>query len=456
MTGLRDYVLVAVLGGLVPASLIRPWVGVLGWFWIAYMVPHSLTWGFGRNLPVAALVGGATLAGFLFTKDRRPLPRSGTMFLVLLFFAHITLSSALAFNPELAWVKWESVSKILLMTLVTLCLFQERARLRYLYLVPALCLGFYGLKSGIWVLRTGGASRLFGPERSFFEDNNTFGLALGMVLPLLLCLSREESRPWLKRLLRVMFAGTIVAVLFTYSRGAFLGLAVVLAVVIWRSPWRLRFATVVVVATLIGAPLLPTALKSRIASISDQESAETRDRSSSGRIEAWHTAWGIAVAHPFFGEGFKALWNTDLWNTYYGNDYLAVRDVHSLYFEVLSEHGILGFLIYLAILLGTFNSLRRVRKRWRDDPEHGYLSRYADMTQLALWPYLIAGAFLGVAYFDLYFLLVGTGILLSQLSVEAEAVSRATNPIPANRVSESRRKGLLATGRQAHQRPRHA
>ena len=71
MTGLRDYILLAVLGGLVPASLFRPWVGVLGWFWIAYMVPHSLTWGFGRTLPLAAIVGGATLVGFVFTSDRR-------------------------------------------------------------------------------------------------------------------------------------------------------------------------------------------------------------------------------------------------------------------------------------------------------------------------------------------------------------------------------------------------
>jgi len=341
MSGLRDYILLVVVGGLVPVSLMRPWIGVLGWFWIAYMVPHALTWGFGRTLPLAALVGGATLAGFLFTKDRRPLPRSLAVALVILFFAHITLSSSLAFNQELAWAKWNWVSKILLMTLVTMCLFQDRTRLRYLYMVPALGLGFYGLKGGIWVLRTGGASRLFGPDKSFFEDNNTFGLALAMVLPLLLYLSREEPRVWLKNLMKGMFAGTIVTVLFTYSRGAFLGLAVTIGVLIWRSPWRLRFATIVLVTTIIAAPLVPAGLKDRIGSISNQESAETRDNSAKGRIEAWTTAWGIAVAHPFFGEGFKALWNTQLWNTYFGNDYLSVRDVHSLYFEILSEHGLM-------------------------------------------------------------------------------------------------------------------
>ena len=456
MTGLRDYILLAVLGGLVPASLFRPWVGVLGWFWIAYMVPHSLTWGFGRTLPLAAIVGGATLVGFVFTNDRRRFPRSVSVFLLLLFFAHITLSSALAYSQELAWAKWNWVSKILVMTLVTLCLFQERTRLRYLYLVPALGLGFYGLKGGLWVLRTGGGSRLFGPEKSFFEDNNTYGLALAMVLPLLLYLSRDEPRRWLRQLMRVMFAGTVIAILFTYSRGAFLGLAIVMGVLIWRSPWRLRFATVVIVVSLLAAPLVPSALKSRIESIADQESSETRDKSSAGRIEAWTTAWGIAVAHPFFGEGFKALWNTQLWNMYYGNDYLVVRDVHSLYFEVLSEHGMLGCALYLAILLSTLGTLARLRRRWRGDPEHGYLSRYAEMTELAIYPFLVAGAFLGVAYFDLYFLYVACAAILAQLSHEAEAAAVATNPTRARLGPEAPRRPFVAADPQRPPRPRHA
>ena len=455
MTGIRDYLLLALLGGLVPASLMRPWIGVLGWFWIAYMVPHALTWGFGRNLPLAALVGGATLAGFFFTKDRRPLPRSWTVFLLLLFSAHITLSSALSYDPGLAWMKWNSVAKMLLMTLVAICLFQDGTRLRYLYLVPALGLGFYGLKGGLFVLRAGGAYRLDGPERSFFADNNTYGLALAMVLPLLLYLARDEPRRWLKRLMRVMFATTVVAILFTYSRGAFVGLVVILGVLIWRSPWRLRFGAVVLVTALIAVPLLPDRLKDRINSISDQEFAETRDNSTTGRIEAWQTAWRIASAHPFFGEGFKALWSTDLWNTYYGRNYLAVRDVHSLYFEILSEHGILGFLIYVGILVNTMATLRRVRKRWRNHPEFGYLSRYADMTQLGIYPFLVAGAFLGVAYFDLYFLFVASGILLSTIGDRVEAATPATAPAAA-RLSSGAVLGAVTPRLRPQGRPRHA
>ena len=429
MSGLRDVVLLIVLIGLVPICAIRPWLGILAWFWVAFMVPHGLTWGFGRTLPIAMAIGGATLLGWLLTKDRKPIPWTFTVIALGLMAAHFTLTTILAYNPEEAWVKWEWVSKALFMTFVTMSLFQDRARLRWLYVVVGLSLGFYGLKGGIWVLRTGGGERVFGPDMSFFADNNTLGLALCMILPILIYLSREEPRRWLKRLMRVVFFFTIIAIVFTYSRGAFLGLLVILAVLIWRSPWRLRFATGLLIGALVAAPLIPDNLWERIKSISDQESAETRDTSVQGRFQAWRTAWNTALDRPFTGAGFRALWNRDIWLTYYdGTDILAIRDAHSLYFEVLGEHGFVGLGLYFVVVASTLLTLRRIRRRWRGHPEQGYLASYAEMTSLCLYPYMVAGAFIGVAYFDLYFMLVATSVILRSLSDEAE---KALAPVPS-------------------------
>jgi probable O-glycosylation ligase (exosortase A-associated) len=270
-----------------------------------------------------------------------------------------------------------------------------------------------------------------GPEMSFFSDNNELGLALCMILPILLYLSREEPRPWLKFVFRATFGMSIVSIFFTYSRGAYLGCMVVLAILIWRSPWRLRFAAAIVTSALIAAPLAPDRLWDRIASIGQQESEETRDDSARGRIEAWTTAWNIAVDRPLTGGGFRALWNGFVWERYYGPGFLKSRDAHSLYFEVLSEHGFLGFALYFAVVISTLAALRRIRKRWRKDPEHGYLSHYAEMTQLCLYPYLVAGAFLTVAYFDIYFHLVASSMVLHALSAKAEATVRAAAPAQA-------------------------
>ena len=156
-----------------------------------------------------------------------------------------------------------------------------------------------------------------GPDLSFFADNNELGLALCMILPILLYLSREEPRPWLKLVFRATFGLTVVSIFFTYSRGAYLGLAVILGILVWRSPWRWRFAVTVVAVALIAAPLIPERLWDRIGSIQQQESAETRDDSAKGRLEAWTTAWNLAVDRPFTGGGFRALHNQFVWGRYY-------------------------------------------------------------------------------------------------------------------------------------------
>ena len=444
MSGIRDIVFIIFWLGLIPVSLIRPWIGVLVWYWLAFMVPHGLTWGFSRTLPVAMAIGGATLVGWLFTKERKPIPLTWTVIGLALLTVHVSLTTVTSFDPELAMEKWTWVIKILLMTFVTMTLFQDRARLRWLYMVTALSLGFYGLKGGIWVFRTGGGERVYGPDMSFFADNNAIGLALCMILPMLLYLSREEPRRWLKRIMQVTFFFTVVAIIFTYSRGAFLGLAIILGVLIWRSPWRVRFAMTVVVCALIAIPLLPQTMTERIESIGDQQSEETRDTSVQGRFEAWRTAWNIAVDHPFTGGGFRTMWNPLVWLRYFDPNMAGSRstDAHSLYFEVLGEHGFLGFGLYILVLGSALVSLRQIRKRWRGHAEYGYLANYAEMTQLCLYPFMVAGAFITVAYIDLYFYFIASNVMLGALSAEAEKAvapeavrgrrpAPATPPVPA-------------------------
>src|SRR5260370_29762132 len=117
---MRDLLLLASLLYLVPVSVARPWVGVLGWFWVSYFVPHSFTWGFGRRLPIAALIGGAPPIGFLFSRGRKPPPRTRSVVLMFLFSVHITITTILAYNPERSWIKWNWGAKGFLLTLLPL------------------------------------------------------------------------------------------------------------------------------------------------------------------------------------------------------------------------------------------------------------------------------------------------------------------------------------------------
>ncbi len=232
---IRDILLTVVVFGLLPICLLRPWIGVLVWSWIGYMNPHRLAWGFARNIPFAFMVAIAVMFGFLFTKDRYSLPRTREVFLLLLLWATFFLSTLFAVYPEDAWEQLNKVSKILLMTFMTLLLFQDQKKVTMLLWVIALSIGFFGLKGGIWGVLTGGQNMVLGPPDSFIAGNTEIGLALNMVLPILLFLRRETSRRWLRHVLLAMFVFSIIAILITYSRGALLGLAAVLSVLFLKS-----------------------------------------------------------------------------------------------------------------------------------------------------------------------------------------------------------------------------
>jgi probable O-glycosylation ligase (exosortase A-associated) len=197
----------------------------------------------------------------------------------------------------------------------------------------------------------------------------------------------------------------------------------------------MRFLTAMLVVGIIAAPLAPQRFWDRLGSISEQESAETRDMSTVGRLQSFETAWNIALHRPLTGAGFRAMWNEDIWAIYFGPNYYKAFDAHSIYFEVLGEHGLLGFGLYFGALVSTLWTLRRLRALWRDHPKHGYISRYAEMTQLSLYPFLLTGAFIPFAYFDLYLLLLATASMLFVLSEEAE---RAEAPSPAPQLRRSR------------------
>mgnify|MGYP000398034823 FL=1 len=232
---LRDLLVTAIVLGSLPFCFARPWIGVVMWYWIAYMNPHRLAWGFAYDFPFAQLVAIATLGGLLFTRDRRPLPMTRETSLLLILWTLFTLSTIFALYPTEAWDMWEKVSKILLFTVLTIVLCQERERLRVLMLTIALSLGFYAVKGAIFALRTGGVHRVQYPSATSMGGNTGLGLALDMALAMFFFLAREETRPWLRRVLQVMGVLAVPSILFSYSRGAVLGFGAVLLALGLRS-----------------------------------------------------------------------------------------------------------------------------------------------------------------------------------------------------------------------------
>lgn len=115
---MRDLVLSLIIFGLLPLCVARPWIGILVWYWFGIMNPHRHTFRWAYDFQWGVLIGGATLLGVVFAKDRKPIPWNSSLVLMLLLMAYFTLTTFFAWAPSYAWPQWNKVAKIVLMTVV--------------------------------------------------------------------------------------------------------------------------------------------------------------------------------------------------------------------------------------------------------------------------------------------------------------------------------------------------
>ncbi len=407
---MRAFIVLTIILGSLPFCVAKPYIGILMWAWISYMNPHRLTWSYDvKYFPVAQCVGIATLVGYLFTKDRDKLPMEREVMLLMLLWAFYTFTSFFGLSTSV-WEEWNRTSKILLFTFMTIILCMDKQKLKSLLLIIAFSIGFYGVKGAIFSILTGGDNRVWGPEQSFIADNNDLGLALLMVIPILLYASNMEENRKLKLLLRISFFSCIITTLFTYSRGTFLGLIVLFLSLLYKSKKKILSALLVGMAIAGAIMFVPEKLFNRIDSIRTYQ----QDSSAMGRINAWYFAWNLALDRPFVGGGFGVSEQSNF--QLYAPDPLNFHASHSIYFEVLGEHGFVGLGLFLALLISSILSVKKMKKNLKHLPPFQWVCNYCDMIELSLIAYMVSGAFLGRAYFDLYYHMISIVVILKVLA----------------------------------------
>jgi probable O-glycosylation ligase (exosortase A-associated) len=407
---MRDYLFLAFVLGMLPLCLFRPYIGGLMWVWIGLMNPHRLTWGIARySFRASEVIGVTTLIGLLVATERGKFPKARETILLICLIGWFTVTTMFALAPQEAWRKWDITAKVFLMTLVTLFLFQDRKKLMYLTATIALSVAFYGIKGGIWGILTGGQYMVLGPASSFIEDNNALAVAELLVIPLLILLLKESGNKWMKLLYLASIPLTLVSVVLSYSRGAFLGLIVLIILFIFHSKRKMLMALICLGAALLAVPFLPQQWTARMETIKTYE----EDPSALGRINAWTFAYRLALDRPLLGGGFETF-NKNLFEIYAPNPSL-VANAHSIYFEVLGEHGFVGLGLFLGLIVSSLLSLRWIKIQSRDIPNLQWVQNYARMIHISLACYLVSGAFLQLAYFDLFYYLIAIIVLLKTI-----------------------------------------
>lgn len=410
---MRDLVVTMLVATLAMYALVRPTIGVLGCTWLSYMNPHRLAWGFAFNFPFVQILGVATLIGMLFSRERKGMVWSPVTIVWLMWVAWLCLTTLFAQNTIEAVPEWERAIKIQAMALMTLLLIREREDIHKLVWVVALSIGFFGIKGGVFTILNGGNYLVWGPPMSFITGNNEIALMLVTVLPLFRYLQVTSTNVWVKRAMLASMLLCGASILGSWSRGALLGAAAMLFVLWLKSSRKWLVGAALMAAAMAFIAFLPDGWFERMASIRDYQS----DPSALGRLNAWGFAINLANEHPLVGGGFRAF-TPDLFAQHapVPDDF---HDAHSIYFEVLGEHGYVGLALFLLLAILSYRTCRQVLAKTAGHPEVQWAAELARMIQVALIGYGVGGAFLGLAYFDLPY------TLMAMIALTNAAVDRA-------------------------------
>jgi probable O-glycosylation ligase (exosortase A-associated) len=416
---MRDIIVTLIVFGGLPYALARPYIGIYLWSWIGYMNPHRLGWGFAADFPFAAIIGLATMVGMVFSKEPKRLPVTPVTVVLMIFIAWMAFTTIFATNSLEAPEQLVKVLKIQLMAFITMMLIVDRRRIEILVWVIVVSLGFYGVKGGVFTLVTGGKYMVLGPSGTFIGGNTSMALAEIMMLPLMRYLQMRAANKWVRRGLSFAMALTAVSIVGSYSRGAFLAGAAIAAFLIMKSKRRvaLGFAMILLIPVVIA--FMPSHYTQKMETIETFE----EDPSALGRIGAWEFAYELAKQR-FVGGGFEAFIPRNY--QYYAPsvvEMLTTRgkreasnmpDAHSIYFEVLGEHGFVGLALFLLLGVLAWRTGTWVIRHSRASEELKWAADLAAMVQVCLIGYAVGGAFLGLAYFDFYYHLVAILVVLKE------------------------------------------
>ncbi len=390
---MRDLIVLSLVFAGALAALRYPWIGVMTWTWVSIMNPHKQAWGMATEFPVAALVAGTTLVGLLFEKERRnPFIDPSVGFLAL-FMVWICVTYPFSFHRETSTDLLLRALKIDLFVIITIVLLHSRKQIESFCWVVVLSLGLLGAKGGLFTILTGGDYRVWGPG-GFILENNAFALALTMAIPLMRFLQLQQENKWIRRGLGLMMLLCAASILGSHSRGGMLALGAMGAFFWLKGPRKLVFGSIILIVGVALVTFMPEHWWERMATLRTYE----QDQSAMGRINAWGMAWNLACDR-FFGGGFDT-WKADVF-AIYGPNPRDFRVAHSIYFQVLGEHGFVGLIIWLAVWLLVWRATKQLINEGSKRLETKWCSDLGRMSQVSLVGYAIGGAFLSQAYFDL-------------------------------------------------------
>jgi O-antigen ligase len=350
------------------------------------------------------------------------------------------ISIPIATNRSDAWETFSTqFIKIVAMFIVMINVVRTESRWKWLFWV-ALAAGLQLAGTAINDWRTGQTPlegyRVRGAQGGMFADPNDMALFFVTIMPITLALLLGTRSAWAKMFYAACIFILVGGMIFTYSRGGFIGFAFMYAVLAYKlgRGRRLLVGSLSVLAFIAFIVLAPGNYAMRLASITDTSRDVTG--SAGERQQLLFTSLEVTAKNPLFGVGMN--------NFYHYTE--RGKPTHNAFTQVSSELGLPALGVYLAFILVPFLHLRRMENETVGVPSHRHLYYLSVGLQASLVGFMASSFFLSVAYYWIVYYLVGYAVCLRRIYetgagrvlgrvIPAEDVADLEKPLPAGQIA---------------------
>ncbi|RKX92315.1 MAG: hypothetical protein DRP84_10240 [Spirochaetes bacterium] len=267
------------------------------------------------------------------------------------------------------------------------------------------------------------------PNSGFMGDENDFALVMNMAIPFAYFMFLETSSTKKKILYLSACCIFIAANVASLSRGGFVGLVPVILYCWYKTPKK--FLSTIIVAIMISILYFSASPKywQEVKSIKEEN---IQKGTGAGRWYLWKCALRIFLDHPIIGVGQGNFpWNVQLYEPLTAKRLHGGKAVHSLYFTLISELGLIGILLFSGMLYSSYKDLKWILKK-----EKEFLLKQNQSKQIiqqlhkikfiifgitgAMLGYLVSGAFLSVLYYPHFWLLISLCVALKNTVINSK------------------------------------
>jgi O-antigen ligase len=244
---------------------------------------------------------------------------------------------------------------------------------------------------------------------STYSDPNEFAAFLVAALPLGIYALRRFRSAVLRLLLIIMLFIMLAAIISTFSRAAFLSVALVMVVILLRDGRNKAGFSVAAVLVASVLLLVPTHYWQRLGTLGEIASSSIiTDWSLRLRMATLQSAWNMFLDHPLTGVGIGNF-------IVRSADLFVRRVAHNSYLEVAAGVGIFGFMAWIMMIGIAFREfIRAIRARWPEQYE--WMPHLAFYTMMSLVSVMVGALFLSIEFEYIIWLPAAAGLVAGGLA----------------------------------------